>query len=97
MLKKDSLRLGIILGFVAPILGMFIYYFVQFRSYPFRDFLQFLLEQKSLLSAVVSICLIANAIVFTFYINTRRDRTARGIFISTCIYAIAALLWRLVG
>jgi hypothetical protein len=97
MLTKDSMRLGIILGFLAPILGMFIYYFIQFRMFTLREFFSVMLEQKTLLSGIVSISLIANAVVFTLYINTRKDRTARGIFIATCIYAIIALLWRLIG
>jgi hypothetical protein len=97
MLKKDSLRLGILLGFLAPILGMFIYYFIQFRMFTLAEFFRVMLQQKTLLSGIVSISLIANAVVFTLYINTRRDNTARGVFIATCVYAIAALLWRLVG
>jgi hypothetical protein len=97
MLRKDSLRLGIVLGFLAPILGMAIYYLVQFRLFPVKEFLQFLFSNKSLLTAMLSVSLIANAIVFTYYINTRRDRTARGLFISTCIYAIIALLYKLLA
>jgi tryptophan-rich sensory protein len=97
MLRKDSLRLGILLGFLAPILGMFIYYFIQFRMFTLEEFFTIMFQQKTLLTGIVSISLIANAVVFTLYINTRKDRTARGIFISTCIYAIAALLWKVVG
>ena len=95
MFKRDSLRLGIILGFIAPIAGMFIYYFIQFRAFTLREFFEVMLEQKALMTGIVSISLIANAVVFTIYINSRKDRTARGIFIATCIYAIAALLWKL--
>ncbi len=85
------------LGFLAPILGMFIYYLVQFRLFTVREFLQVIVTQKALLTGIISISLIANAVVFTFYINTRKDRTARGIFIATCIYAISALLIKLLG
>ena len=97
MFKKDSLRLGIVLGFLAPVAGMFIYYFIQFRMFTLREFFQLIMSQKTLLTGIISICLIANAIVFTFYINTRKDRTARGIFIATCIYAIASLIWKIMG
>jgi hypothetical protein len=96
-LKKDSLRLGIVLGFLAPIAGMFIYYLVQFRMFTLREFFEVLFTQKALLTGIISISLIANAIVFTYYINTRKDRTARGIFIATCIYAISALLYKMFG
>ncbi len=97
MFRRDSLRLGIILGFLAPVAAMFIYYFIQFRAFTLSEFFQVLFTQKSLLTAIVSICLIANAVVFTIYINKRFDRTARGVFIATCIYAVASLLYKLLG
>lgn len=97
MFRKDSLRLGIVLGFLAPFLGLVIYYFIQFRAFPFSDFIHLLVTNKALLTAVLSVSLLANAVVFTLYINNRKDRTARGIFISTCIYAIAALLYKLIA
>ena len=95
MFKKDSISLGLLLGFLAPIAGMFIYYFIQFRSFPLEEFFSILLREKSLLTGVISISLIANAIVFTIFINRHHDKTARGVFIATCIYAIAALLWKI--
>lgn len=97
MLKRDSLRLGIVLGFLTPVLGMFIYYLVQFRMFTLREFFQVLFSQKTLLTGIVSIALIANAVVFTYYINTRKDRTSRGIFIATCIYAISSLIYKFFG
>ena len=97
ILKKDSLRLGLVLGFLAPFAGLFVYYLLQFRMFTLREFFQVIFTQKALLTGIVSISLIANAIVFTYYINTRKDRTARGIFIATCIYAISALLYKMLG
>ena len=42
MFKKDNLRLGIVLGFLAPVAGLIIYYLVAFlpRHVAFTDFLQ---------------------------------------------------------
>ena len=97
MLKRDSLRLGIVLGFLAPVAGMFIYYLIQFRMFTLREFFQVLFSQKALLTGIISIALIANAVVFTYYINTRKDRTARGIFAATCIYAIVSLIYKFVA
>ena len=96
MFKKDDLRLGIVLGFLAPVIGMLIYYFIQFREVSFNDFMSLILTYKKLLTGVVSISLVANAVVFTIYINARKDKTAKGIFIATCIYAILALVWKLI-
>lgn len=92
MFRNDSLRLGIVLGFLAPVVGLLIYYYVQFGAFTFKEFLHVVFSQRSLLTAIISICLVANAIIFTLYINTRKDRTAKGIFIATCIYAVISLL-----
>jgi hypothetical protein len=91
MLTRDNLKLGLVLGFFSPILGMTIYYLMRFRLFSVADFFRVLMLQKSLMSGVVSLALIANAIVFTIYINKHKDRTAKGIFIATCIYALLAL------
>ena len=98
MFRRDDLKFGIILGFLAPIAGMIIYYFISFytRDVKFSEFLMFLKTNKTLLT-VSSISLVANAVIFTIFINTQRDRTARGIFIATLIYGIAVLLIKLVG
>jgi hypothetical protein len=91
MLTRDNLKLGLVLGFFSPILGMTIYYLMRFRLFSVADFFRVLMLQKSLMSGVVSLALIANAIVFTIYINKHKDKTAKGIFIATCIYALLAL------
>ena len=99
MLRKDNLLFGIILGFLVPILGSFIYYFLVFytANVSFFEYLFLLKEQKNLLTAGSSISLIANAIVFTLYINGYRDKTAKGIFLATLIFAIAILLVKVIG
>ena len=97
MLKKDSLRFGLIVGFALPLLGLIAYYFAKFGVFTFKEFIGVILSQKSLLTAMISVSLVANAAIFTWYINTRKDRTAKGIFIATCIYAGAALLWKFVS
>jgi hypothetical protein len=92
---KDNIRLGLILGFIAPIVGLRLYYFIQFRSViTFSEFIHIILVQRTLLTALVSVSLVANAAIFTFYINKRLDQTAKGIFIATCIYGVASLVWK---
>jgi len=94
---KDNLRLGLILGFIAPILGMYLYYLIQLRNLiTIREYIYVILVQHSLMSAIVSVSLVANAIIFTLYINRRKDRTAKGIFIATCIYGVASLFWKFI-
>lgn len=98
ILKKDNLKLGIALGILAPLLAMLIYYLWNFaRSFGLRDYFFLLKTNKPLLTAISSISLLANAIIFTFYINTHRDQTAKGIFVATLLYGIFILVFKLVS
>jgi hypothetical protein len=91
--KKDNLRLGIIFGLVAPIISLIIYYFVKFYPlYSVHDFFYILKTNKPQITAVSVPCLVLNIALFTFYINSHRDKTAKGIFAATLLYAIVALL-----
>ena len=90
--KKDSIVLGLILGLFMPLFGMVGFYFYKFSRLTFFEFIQFLGIEQKLISSMVSFSLLANAIIFTFYVNNRIDKTAKGIFIITCIYGVAVLL-----
>ena len=93
MFKKDNLRLGILLGFLAPLISLVVYYFVRFYPlFSVSDFFTFVSQNKNQITAISVPCLVLNIALFTFYINTRRDKTAKGIFAISLVYAIAALL-----
>ncbi len=96
--KKDNLKLGIVIGLIAPLLAMLIYYYWNFsRSIRMSEYLYLLRTNKSLLTGVSSISLVANAVFFTIYINTHRDKTAKGIFVATLAYGIVVLVYKLVS
>ena len=93
MFKKDNLRFGILLGFIAPLISLVAYYFIKFYPlYSVKDCINFIGENKNQITAISVPCLILNIALFTFYINTHRDKTAKGIFAITLVYAITALL-----
>ncbi|MDX2045746.1 MAG: hypothetical protein SFU87_03120 [Chitinophagaceae bacterium] len=95
--KRDNLRLGLILGLIGPLISVFGYYFIRFYpTFSFGDFMTALKTNKPLVTAVTIPCLLLNIILFTVYINTKRDQTAKGIFVITLLYAIAALLFKFI-
>ena len=95
--KKDNLRLGMLLGLVAPIISLVIYYFIKFYPlYTVRDFFYYLSTNKAQITAISVPCLVLNIGLFTYYINSHKDSTAKGIFAATIIYAIVALLFKFV-
>jgi hypothetical protein len=92
MLKKDNLKFGILLGFVAPLFSLVLYYFIKFYPlFSVKDFIHFIGSNRSQLTAISVPCLLLNIALFTFYINAHRDQTAKGIFAITLVYAIASL------
>jgi hypothetical protein len=95
--NKDNLKFGLLLGIIGPIVGLFGFYLWKFSSYSFGDFLRALQQNKPLITAITIPCLLVNIILFTFYINTRRDQTAKGIFAITLILAVASLLFKMWG
>lgn len=95
ILKKDNLKLGLVLGLLGPLLGLVVIYFIKYSSFSFSDFLDQFLTTPSLITAIGSLSLLANVIFFTLYVNTHRDKTAKGIFLITVIYGIAILVLKI--
>ncbi len=95
--KKDNLKFGAILGLVAPVISLLIYYFLKFFPlHTLKDFLYFLQSNKTQVTALSVPCLVLNIALFTFYINSHRDKTAKGIFAATLVYAITAMVFKYV-
>jgi hypothetical protein len=94
-LAKDNLKLGLILGFIAPLIVFLIVYFVRFSGYAFDEFTRVFLNEKKLITFWGVWCLVGNIALFTYYINTAKDKTAKGIFAITVVYGIGILLLKL--
>ncbi|MEZ2442002.1 hypothetical protein QFZ51_001436 [Chitinophaga sp. W3I9] len=99
MLKKDNLPLGILLGFLTPLLAFFLYYFFVIKPHNnvgLGQFLGILKDNKQMIPKLTSICLLLNGLVFFLYTRKRLDITAKGIFLMTMLYAIGILLLKLI-
>lgn len=92
--KKDNFIFGLALGFIAPLIGFLIYKLIKFKTLSFPEMLQWMKMNPNLITVSISVSLMANAILFTIYINGYRDKTAKGIFIVTMIYAVIALAFK---
>jgi hypothetical protein len=97
ILKKDNLKWGLLLGLIGPVLGLVVIYFIKFPSQSFSEFLDFFIHDNKMITSIGSLSLLANVILFTIYINTHRDHTAKGIFFVTLIYGIAILLLKILN
>jgi len=94
---KDNIKLGLVLGILGPLVGLTVVYFIKFPSYQFLDFLDYFIHDNKLITSVGSLSLLANVVLFTIYVNTHKDDTAKGIFIVTVIYGIGILLLKILN
>jgi len=96
-LKRDNVQMGLILGLFTPFIVFFLIYLARFSSYGFDEFTRVFFRENSLITFFGVWCLVGNIALFTYYINTRRDKTAKGIFAVTLIYGVGVLLLKLLN
>ena len=90
-LEKDNYIIGVLIGLALPFLGFAGFYQWKFSMVPLDTFIDLLASQKSILSAMISVSLLLNAAALTFFFQKQIDKTAKGMFFTTCIYAIVAI------
>lgn len=93
--KKDSLRLGLILGLLGPIAGLIVVYLIKFPSLSFKEFLDYFMHENKVITYVGTLSLMANAVLFALYVHFDKSQTFKGIFIITLFYGIGILILKL--
>ena len=92
--KKDNFWMGVIMGLVAPILGVLAFKLSKFSMFSLKETFQFMMLEPGYktLTVALSLSLLLNALLFTLYINSRKDKTAKGIFTTTLVYGLLVLI-----
>jgi len=92
--KKDNFLLGIVLGLIAPLLGILLFKFVKFNVFSFKETFEYMILEPGYktLTVALTLSLLLNALLFTIYINSSKDKTAKGIFVLTVIYGLLVLI-----
>jgi hypothetical protein len=80
------------LGFIAPLIVMVIVYYLQSSHDSFGEYLKSFFLSRQMITFWGAWCLVGNIALFTFYINTNRFKTAKGIFAVTLLYGVGVLL-----
>jgi len=88
--------MGFILGFILPLIVFLILYFIKFNDRSLDDFFNQFMNDKSKITFVGVWSLVSNIALFTYYVNTNKDRTAKGIFAITLLYGIGILLAKVI-
>lgn len=87
---SDHMLTGFIIGLLTPAIAFSIFSVV---NYPDRTIIDSLIFYKkgSVLTHVISLSVIANLIVFYLFLNSRKERTAKGIIGGSFIYVFIVL------
>lgn len=93
-LKKDNFLMGLLMGLLAPILGIVVFKWVKFKMFSLGETLQFMYLEPGYktLTVALSLSLLLNLVLFTLYINNQKDKTAKGIFATTLVYGLFVLI-----
>lgn len=91
--KKDNFFLGLVLGILAPFLGILIFKMYKFSVFSFAETFQYMMVEPGYktLTVALSLSLLLNALLFTIFINSGKDLTAKGIFVTTLAYGLLVL------
>ena len=91
---KDNFLFGLILGLVAPMIGLLLFKTYKFKVFTFRETFQFMILEPGYktLTVGLSLSLLLSALLFTLYVNSGRDKTAKGIFATTMVYGLFILI-----
>ena len=99
ILKKDNFLLGIVLGLIAPLLGMLLFKTYKFNVFTYKETFQYMYMEPGFktLTVALTLSLLLNALLFTIFINSNKDTTAKGIFTTTMVYGLLVLIIKTFG
>lgn len=95
-MKRNIPILGFFIGLLCPLIGIFIVYLILFNNTTFSSFLSEMTHNFDGAAKVLSLGLLINLAPFSYYTYNRLDLTARGILISTVLYAVLMVLLKFV-
>lgn len=86
--------MGIVLGLLGPVVGFLFFYLIKFLplGHSLASYLEVFKDNRFLIPKVMSLSLLANGAIFFLYTQYRKDETARGILVSTLVYAIVIII-----
>ena len=92
----DTTVTGALFGIFVPIITFFVIYFVLSGSQTLNDYLQRLFD-RNIQGHFISISVIPNLLIFFIFIWLYKMKAARGVLLSTFLWAFLILAIRLFG
>lgn len=91
--KFDKVEIGLIAGFLLPIIVFFLVYLFGEHSVSFTDYLKSMWRLQALIK-IISLCVFTNLALFWGFLRLKYERAARGVLGATILYAFVVLISR---
>lgn len=85
--KFDAWWIGLTGGIVAPAIGFFIYFLLNFRYMGISHFINFIISGR-IYSQMISLSVIANLPLFFLFLQFDLYKSARGVLMTTILLTI---------
>lgn len=84
--KFDKVLVGFSGGIIVPLIAFLTYYLIEFRHLTFGEFYRNL-TSRDIMGQIISLCAIPNLLLFFVFIWLSLYKGARGVIISTFLFA----------
>ncbi|MEA1875650.1 MAG: hypothetical protein U9N86_02185 [Bacteroidota bacterium] len=91
--RINNMWVGSLLGILVPVVVLVVYQQLKFEDLSFFDFLKSYFK-IGILTHVISLAVIPNLLLFFGFVNTDNLKAARGVLLSTFIFAFTVLILR---
>jgi hypothetical protein len=91
---KDNVITGLISGLLAPLLAFGVYAKNKFPQVELSTIFQHV-KGLGILSAMISLSVFINLLVFFLFIWSKADRSAKGVLAATFVYAFTVVILKL--
>ncbi len=93
--RYNRLVTGVILGMLVPLAGLLVYYFVRKTDLPFSEFIRVYFN-LGMLTHIISLSVLPNLLLFFAFIRSNWLYAARGVLLSTILFAISVAVIRFI-
>lgn len=94
--KVNNIRLGLLLGILAPAITMLVVYLIGFSGYEFKELMDMLVS-KNVFTKILSLCVVPNLALFFLFLNKNYYYSARGILLATVLFALFVFVTKFIA
>lgn len=93
---RNNIVFGFILGIIVPLFGILFFFVIKYvpDNVSLSDFIEMLKTNKTNISKVISLGLLACIPLITYYKNRKMNETLKGIFAAIILYGLIAVAYK---